>query len=291
MTLKPLVCLGLCFLLGLAACGDPEALAPPDQVIFGGERPVQISIPRNYDHSKKTPLLVVLHGYSVSGYLVLALTGLRDLGDTERVLVVAPEGVIGADNSPSWNVPDVCCGQHDTDDVAYISDLVEEIASVYNVDREQIYVFGHSNGGLMAYQLACERPDLFTGIVSLAGSTPVETCHPSEAISILHVAGTEDDQVLMEGGEFSTGLHYPGAMEGLEQWAALDACGDAWVEGSPLDIEVDLEGSETAVVRNGSCPQDTGLELWTIEGGGHNPAFQDRFAIELFHWLAQFRHR
>lgn len=273
------------------ACSDSAPGKRPEQVIFGGERPVQISIPADYDHNKKTPLLVVLHGYAVSGYLVLALTGLRDLGDDARVLLVAPEAVVGADGAPSWNIEGSCCNQHDTDDVAYISELVEEIASVYNVDRDRIYAFGHSNGGLMAYHLACERPDLFAAIASLAGPTVGSSCAPSQPVSILHVHGTDDDQVLIGGGNFSTGLPYQGAQAGLEQWAGLDGCGTSWQELEPLDIEVDLEGAETIVTSNASCPDGIGLALWKIEGGGHNPGFQDSFPIQLYDWLARFSHR
>jgi polyhydroxybutyrate depolymerase len=274
------------FLAGAPGCSDAP-LERPDQVDFGGDRVVQIAVPKDYDHGKKTPLLIALHGYSVTGYVVLAITGLRDLNDVENVIVAAPEGVIGDDGAPSWNIEGTCCNQHDTDDVAYIVGLVEEISSVYNVDRDRVYVFGHSNGGLMAYHLACERPDVFAGIASLAGPTVGDSCQPSEPISILHIQGTEDDSISIDGGTFSTGVPYLGSFAGLETWANHNGCGDDWQDGTPLDIEIDLPGAETTVTNNASCPPDIGIEMWTIEGGGHNPGFhQDDFPSELFRWFS-----
>lgn len=275
-------------LAGTMSCSsEATPVERPEQVTFGGERPVQLLASANYDHSTETPLLIALHGYGVTGYLLLAFTGLRDLYEEEDVLVVAPEGVIGADGAPSWNIEGTCCNQHDTDDVEYLVDLVEEISSVYNVDRERVYVFGHSNGGTMAYHLACERPDVFKGIASLAGPTVGETCQPDEAVSILHIAGTDDDSVLYDGGNFSTGVPYEGAFPGLESWAVRNGCDDDWQDGEPLDIDVDLPGTETTVTRNDSCPPGIGLELWTIEAGGHNPGFQDSFPGQLFRWLEE----
>lgn len=272
--------------VSLFACSSEEApIERPEQVTFGGERPVQLLFPPDYDHREETPLVIALHGYSVTGYLVLALTGLRDLRKEANVLVVAPEGVVGADGAPSWNIDGTCCNQHDTDDVAYIVGLVEEISSVWNVDPERVYVFGHSNGGTMAYHLACERPDVFKGIASLAGPTPGETCQPSEAISILHIAGTDDEDIKIDGGTFSTGIPYQGAFPGLESWAQRNDCGSDWQESDSIDIDVDLAGAETTVTRNNSCPSGVGLELWTIEGGGHNPGFQENFPGDLLRWF------
>jgi polyhydroxybutyrate depolymerase len=273
--------------LALSGCSD-DAVERPTQVDFGGERPVQIAVPKDYDHSQKTPLLIALHGYSVTGYIVLAITGLRDLNDLENVIVAAPEGVIGDDGAPSWNIPGTCCNRHDTDDVAYIADLVEEISSVYNVDPERVYAFGHSNGGLMAYHLACERPDIFAGIASLAGPTVGDSCSPSEAVSILHIQGTEDDQISIDGGTFSTGVPYLGSFAGLETWAGHNGCGESWQDGAALDIEIDLPGAETSVRSNASCPEGIGIEMWTIEGGGHNPGFDlTGFPLELFRWFEE----
>ena len=57
------------------------------------------------------------------------------------------------------------------DDSAYLSALIDQIKGTYAVDARRVYLVGHSNGGYMAYRMACDHADQLTAIVSLAGST------------------------------------------------------------------------------------------------------------------------
>ncbi len=41
------------------------------------------------------------------------------------------------------------------DDTEYLVNLIDKIASSYPIDREKVYIFGHSNGGFMAHRMAC----------------------------------------------------------------------------------------------------------------------------------------
>lgn len=89
------------------------------------------------------------------------------------------------------------------------------------VDPDRIYVFGHSNGGFMAYWLACELSDEVTAIAVLAGSDyPTDAdCQPSRPVSVLHLHGDDDELVFYEGGStFGEPVNiatspYPGAAE------------------------------------------------------------------------------
>jgi polyhydroxybutyrate depolymerase len=56
-----------------------------------------------------------------------------------------------------------------------------------------------SNGGMMSYRLACEAAGLFLGVAPVAGALNVD-CAPSQAISVLAIHGTADQNVLYEGG-------------------------------------------------------------------------------------------
>ena len=55
--------------------------------------------------------------------------------------------------------------------VAYLRAIIRDVMARYPVDRRRVFVVGHSNGGFMAYRMACEASDLVTGVVSLAGAT------------------------------------------------------------------------------------------------------------------------
>ena len=37
--------------------------------------------------------------------------------------------------------------------------LVDEIASVYPVDKKRVFLVGHSNGGFMSHRMACDKSE------------------------------------------------------------------------------------------------------------------------------------
>jgi polyhydroxybutyrate depolymerase len=264
-------------------CGE-DTSGSPDQVWFGGDRPVELRVPSTYDHSTPTPLLVVLHGFGADGRIQLAYTGLEQLIEDEGVLLAAPDGTINPDGVRFWNATPACCDGYGSgvDDVGYIGGLIEEISAVYNVDPDRVYLFGHSNGGYMSYRMACERADLIAGIVPLAGGATgsATPCNPSRPVSVLHIHGDADDTVFIDGG-----AGYPSASGGLDMWAGLDSCGTNTVSGDPIDIEKRIDGAETTVETWQGCPSGLGIELWTIQGGSHVPIFTDDFPAQMWAWL------
>ena len=50
-------------------------------------------------------------------------------------------------------------GNPDTDDVAFLSQLIDKIKAEYNHDNDRVYVAGVSNGASMAIRLAQEIPE------------------------------------------------------------------------------------------------------------------------------------
>jgi len=257
--------------------------APPvDEAALVTARPFKEQVPKAYDKSKATPLLLLLHGYGVSGAIQLAYFSFDGLVDTRNVIIAYPDGTLDADKKRYWNATDACCGtgKSPPDDVAYLTAVVHDVQKRYNVDPRQIFVAGHSNGGFMAHRLACERADLFASAVSLAGAQwmDVSKCKPSRPVSIAQVHGDGDTTIGYAGGtivEFDgSKVKYPSAAETVADWAKLDGCTGALADtGKPLDIESNLAGTETKVSKYAGCPAGVSVELWTIVGGAHAPTF------------------
>lgn len=275
--------LGICgLILALGGCGGSDTEVPT-QYEFGGDRPVFLEVPAAYDHDAGAPLLVVLHGFGANAYTQLAYTGLDELVNEAGALLLAPEGTVNGDGKQFWNANTQCCDFENTgvDDVGYITGLIDDVSATWNVN--QVYLFGHSNGGYMSYRMACDRADRIDGIVSLAGLAWADesACQPSEQVAVLQIHGTVDDMVPYDGGSSQ-----PGAMDSAAIWAGHNGCtGGARAAAGRLDLDSTLAGDETAVEVFDGCPAEAGVELWTIEGGAHIPTVTEGFRGEVWRFL------
>ncbi len=275
-----------------AGC-QPSGVGRPEQTVFGGGRPVTLSVPRAYDAACPAPLLLLLHGYGASGSLQENYLGLTGLVDARGVLLAAPDGTVDRDGNRFWNVGiSACCNfsASTVDDVKYLRDLLAEIRGVYDVDPKRIFVVGHSNGGFMAHRLGCELAADVAAVVSLAGTTPPEAegCHATTPVSVLQIHGDQDAVVLYDGGTDILGKgggDYAGALDTTARWAGDDGCQASRTAGTPLDLEAALPGAETAVSNADGCPPGIDVTLWTIQGGGHTPQFSGKFAAPVWRWL------
>lgn len=258
---------------------------PPTE--FGGDRPVNLEVPSSYDPLVPTPLVVLLHGYSPIPNYMRGMFRMRTFSEDHGVLLVAPEGLQDQVGQYFWNGSDACCdfGQSGTDDVAYLVSLVEEIRAAYHVDSRRVYAMGHSNGSFMANTLACERPDLLAGIVSIAGAAN-PACEASGGPSVLHAHGTADNVIEFDGG-FLNGTAYPGAEGTGAYWAEAHGCSSDFEVVGTLDYNATTPGSESEVRRAVGCPDGVDVELWVEPDGPHNPALPIGFGELWWSWMQE----
>ena len=268
---------------------EPPPEAPPTQLEFGGDRPVTLNVPPDYDHAAGAPLLILLHGYTASGTVQDLYWGLTDHALARGFLYVFPDGTVDEGGSRFWNATDGCCdfGQTMVDDSGYLRGLVDEISSVYNVDSKRIYFTGHSNGSFMSFRMACDHADIVAGIAGLAGAMWQDgsQCPASEPVHVLHIHGDMDDVIPFAGGG-SAGATYPGASASVEFWANRANCSATAVQGDSIDIDAGIDGAETTVSQyNSGCDPGGSGELWTIQGGGHLPAIGPDWMPTMLDWL------
>lgn len=264
-----------------ACTPSPRASAPQE---LGGARPAPVFLPKAWDGCTRYPLVILLHGYSASGGVQDAYLGFSARVDSQGFVLVVPEGTMAPNNNQFWNATDACCdfyGQK-IDDVSYLRGLIDAAVKSLAVDPERVYLFGHSNGGFMAYRMACEASDVVTGITSLAGAVvgKASLCTPSRPVHVLQIHGTNDATIGYDGGAL-----FPSAQQAVQRWRDLNACEGEPLAGGPFDYDSAVTGAETAEQRWKTCAQGVEVGLWTMKGSKHIPGINDAFRDAALKWL------
>lgn len=153
------------------------------------------------------PLLVVLHGGMGNAESIERSTGMDALADSGGFLVAYPQGtgmpLRGMPDRRTWNAG-TCCGaamKRNIDDVTFLSEVIDAIVTSYPVDRRRVYVTGISNGGMMAYRLAEERPAKVAAIAVVAGSLGIDDFSAAKDVPVLHIHGDRDRNIPFAGGK------------------------------------------------------------------------------------------
>ena len=279
----------LWLLMVMTACGGSDPVDRPKT--FGGDRPVTLQTPATLEDGKTYPLLVVLHGYGATGFVQEAYFRVNGLPAANQAFVLAPDGLIDSTNHQFWNADPACCDfdHQNPDDVGYIGGLIDDVLASWPVDHGAVFVLGHSNGGFMAYRMACDRADVISAIGVLAGdaaSMPA-SCQPSRTVNVLHVHGTADAVVPYDPGTGSvTGL---GAEASVMQWAGHNGCGTTRTAGADLDLDTAVPGAEAHTSSTTGCPAGGAVDLWSLEGSGHLPVLSAEFPTLVMQWFTDHR--
>lgn len=200
---------------------------------------------------KSAPIIVMLSGIAASvsdevrrdGFVPYATAGLAEL--------VYP---VGYENS--WNAGG-CCGKaaaHDVNDVAFLRALVPRVDPGH---ERPIYLVGYSNGGRMAYRMACSVPDLFDGI-AVAKAMPDPGCVVRRPVTILQIDALDDPAVPFQPGD--KGRETPAATVEVARLRATDQCSERSVT-SPFP-------AMTLTTWN-DCTSGTRVQFAAYDTGGH----------------------
>ena len=243
-------------------------------IVSGGmERTYCVHIGSSHDQSRPTPLVIVLHGGGGTGKGMVKLTGFNALADKENFIVVYPDGF-----EKHWNDGRGVQWQshvENTDDVGFISDLIDRLSVELNIDSGRIYVTGISNGGMMSHRLGCELSQRIAAISPVASNIPVNMVSvwsPSRPVPVLIINGTEDPLERWEGGEIRLGRNTYGVVLSVDDtvkfWVEKDQC-----SSSPVITQLpDKDPADGTTVRTevyGGCQDSAEVVLYAIEGGGH----------------------
>ena len=224
--------------------GDPGYFEAP---VLGGFRVV---VPPDLKVNTEYPLVIILHGHGANPENYVGI--FERFASSLEVIVVAPYGPYpipterGQGHSwypAPWFFLELIRTGTSTGDRAqrrkeielqeeavsrnFVLAAIDQVSGEFPVDPDRVFLMGHSEGGVLAYGLALEHPDLFRGLIVVgarlresdatpeiltasAGRLEVMICHSpgDQAIGIDHAeaaAGT-----LKEAGVQSKIFRYEG---------------------------------------------------------------------------------
>lgn len=206
------------------------------------------------------PLVIGLHGAGSEGYEMIGTASLIAKANAEKFIVASPSALIYNQLS-WWNAGDgyeeICNG---TDDLGFVSALIDTMIKNYNVDTTRIYIIAHSNGSMMAYRVAAELSHRIAAIATNSGQMVYEYCDPEFPVPIIHFHGLSDPICPYEGKGDSI-IVVPHADSVMAIWRGVNNCSS--IPDTILN-ENGIVGRKWA-----SLAGNSDIVLYTIEGWGH----------------------
>ncbi len=266
----------------LAACGLTERDPWWGGTLYRDEVFEHDGLTRSYhfyepaEPSGSMPLVLLLHGGGgrIDNHIGVGLNDWPhqvwlDIADEDGLFLVVPQGI-----DEHWN----CCrsdcgGCPETDDVGFLTALIDDLVARHDIDTTRLYVTGESNGGLMTERLAQEAPEVFAaaGVVIALMPENNECAIPGDLpMPIMYQLGTEDSAIPYEGGQsgFEATGSFLSKQDSVRIWLDLNRC-----EGEPATTayeDLDPRDCSTAMREDWDCPTTgTAVSVITMEGAGH----------------------
>ena len=145
------------------------------------------------------PLVFVFHGRGGSMHAISRKIDIHN--HWKQAIVVYPQGMWcegGYRDGFGWVISDT---EDEGRDIRFFDVLLEYLKKNYNVDADNIFATGHSNGGGFTYALWALRGDKFNGFAPSASSSRRlgDNAKRREPKPVMIIGGSEDDVVRIEG--------------------------------------------------------------------------------------------
>jgi polyhydroxybutyrate depolymerase len=250
-------------------------------MVAGRSRTFVRHIPPGYTGRTPVPVVIDFHPLGGTGASWKGSTGWGALADREGFIMIWPDGV-----SNSWNAGRCCrtAFEQNIDDVGFTRAMISALARDACIDSKRVYASGCSNGGGMAFKVACDAADVIAAVApvdfdcvtseAVNDRTCGARCAPSRPISEIQFRGTADTAVPYEGGLRPGGTTtFPGAEETFMSFGSINMC-----TGAPAALP-----GHPACQAYPMCGGDVDTVLCTVQNGTHCGSYQS-FGIVNIAW-------
>jgi dienelactone hydrolase len=169
------------------------------------DMPYTLFVPSTYDPTKPAPLVVDLHGLNITPLQQILFDGTADFAEKFGFIVLAPMGfsvagfwgarpgmpVETAQTKPGGSVKYAVGELSEIDAMAALKLIREK----YNVDKDRIFLMGHSMGGMGTYYLGAKYNDVWAGLAPISGLGGIADAAAAEryrSIPTLLIHGEKD---------------------------------------------------------------------------------------------------
>src|SRR6185312_15848302 len=159
----------------LAGMGDADGGATAGQWITGtfsndqGQRDYRLYVPSGYRPGTPLPLVVMLHGCTVTAEQMDATTQYAALAEARTFLVVYPVQSSAANPALCWNWFETADLARGAGEPSLIAGITQTVMDGWSVDSRRVYVIGASAGGAMSVIMGATYPDRYAAIGVVAG--------------------------------------------------------------------------------------------------------------------------
>ena len=217
-------------------------IRPHREAVTGFRRSYLLRLPTSVDEGRALPLFVVLHGAFDTARKMEAFSGLSLFAEGEGAVAVYPNGIGLFGRLQHWNAG-FCCGharRAAVDDVGFVCDVAADACARAPVDPKRIFLLGVSNGGMLAYRLAAERPSLAKALAMTGGAIDGEPLKarppalrlatPGAPVPVCIIHGLEDSIIPYHGGRRR-------GRPGTRRFAPVEHAVRFWTESNGCDPE------------------------------------------------------
>ena len=254
--------------MALAAAGQAAGTDRHSLDVDGVTRQYHAIVPRGLDPARPAPVIISFHGGGGQAVPFARRIGVMDFARQYGAIVLLPEG-LGAPgrDGGSWDpgsaVPVGFAARSGVDDLGFVAAMLTDVAARHSVDPDRVFALGMSQGGMMAYAAACSLPGRFAAIAVVAGTLEMGNCPAADDVSLLHIHGTEDENVPFEGGRGALSAkraRWAPVAPGIAAFQSANSC------ATPPQTR---PAARDTVCRLSACADDQRVELCLVEGGGH----------------------
>ena len=158
--------------------------------------------PPGLDPNQPAPLVIVPHGYTMSGQQMFDITQYAKLADRENFIAVFPDGGPGAG---PWNVGRGVCGNGTwvtggNNDQAFVDAMIDFADADRCVDRDHVFMNGFSMGGYLAHETGCQNPKVRAIAPHSAGTHNLNAC-PRKTLPVLMLHYNPDSLISYNCGQ------------------------------------------------------------------------------------------